>query len=122
MARHDRAPGWLAAPIQEKSPERPVLTIRQVFDLADTVDVRYRLLILLAVFCSLRWGELAALRLRHIDLTRATVLIEASVVELIDGSRITGPPKSQAGKRLVSIPPFLLPEVAANIENYAPAR
>ena len=95
-----------------------MLTIRQVFDLADTVDVRYRLLILLAVFCSLRWGELAALRLRHIDLTRATVLIEASVVELIDGSRITGPPKSQAGKRLISIPPFLIPEVAAHIENY----
>lgn len=102
---------------QEKSPERPVLTIRQVFDLADAVDVRYRLLVLLAVFCSLR-GGLAALRQRHINLTRATVLVEASVVELIDGSRVTGPPKSQAGKRLISIPPFLLPEVAAHIERY----
>ena len=103
---------------QERSPERPVLTIRQVFDLADTVDARYRLLILLAVYCSLRWGELAALRLRHIDLAHAIVLIEASVVELSDGSRITGPPKSDAGKRVVSIPPFLLPEVTAHIENY----
>jgi integrase len=79
---------------QEQSPERPVLTIRQVFDLTDAVDARYRLLILLAVFCSMRWGELAALRLRHIDLARATVLIEASVVELSDGSRVIGPPKS----------------------------
>jgi hypothetical protein len=36
---------------QEKSPERPVLSLRQVFDLADTFnDRRYRLLILLAVF------------------------------------------------------------------------
>jgi integrase len=78
---------------QEKSPERPVLTIRQVLDLADAIDRRHRLLVLLAVFCSLRWGELAALRLRHVDLTRATVYVEASVVELIDGSRITGPPQ-----------------------------
>jgi integrase len=117
-----RNPWRIKGASQEKSPERPVLTIRQVSDLADTVDARYRLLILLAVFCSLRWGELAALRLRHIDLTRATVLIEASVVELIDGSRITGPPKSDAGKRLISIPPFLLPEVAAHIENYTQHR
>jgi integrase len=103
---------------QEKSPERPVLTIRQVLDLANAIDQRYRLLVLLAVFCSLRWGELAALRLRHIDLTRATVYVEASVVELIDGSRITGPPKSQASKRVVSIPPFLLPQIASHIENF----
>jgi integrase len=103
---------------QEKSPERPVLTIREVLDLADAIDQRHRLLVLLAVFCSLRWGELAALRLRHVDLTRATVYVEASVVELIDGSRITGPPKSQAGKRVVSIPPFLLPEIASHIENF----
>jgi integrase len=95
-----------------------VLTIRQVFDLADAIDPRHRLLILLAVFCSLRWGELAALRLRHIDLARATVHVKASVVELTDGSRITGPPKSQAGKRIVSIPPFLLPEIVSHIENF----
>src|ERR1700722_5085794 len=46
---------------QEHSPERPVLTIAQVFALADGfTDRRYRLLVLLAVFCSLRQGELAA--------------------------------------------------------------
>jgi integrase len=52
--------------------------MRQVFDLADAIDERHRLLILLAVFCSLRWGELAALRLRHIDPARSTILTEAS--------------------------------------------
>lgn len=39
---------------QEKSPERPVLTIRQVLDLAAAVDQRYRTLVLIAVFGSLR--------------------------------------------------------------------
>jgi Phage integrase, N-terminal SAM-like domain len=47
---------------QEKSPERPVLTVAQVYALADGVSGRYRALVLLAVFGSLRWGELAALR------------------------------------------------------------
>lgn len=43
---------------EEKSPERPVLTLGQVFVLADAfADRRYRLFILLAVFCSLRWAS-----------------------------------------------------------------
>jgi integrase len=62
----------------------------------------------LAVFGSLRWGELAALRRRHIDLASGTVHIEEAVVELADGSRVTGPPKSPASRRIVSISGFLL--------------
>jgi integrase len=101
---------------QEKSPERPVLTVSQVFALADAFDRRYRLLILLAVFGSLRWGELAALRRRHIDLASGTVHIEEAVVELADGSRVTGPPKSPASRRIVSIPGFLLPDVESHLD------
>lgn len=42
----------------EKPPERPVLTIAQVLDLADHIAAhRFRALILLATFASLRWGE-----------------------------------------------------------------
>ena len=37
----------------EKSPERPVLTIGQVYALADAIGPRYRALILLACFCGL---------------------------------------------------------------------
>jgi len=103
---------------QEKSPERPVLTIRQVYALAAAIEARYRLLILLAVFGSLRWGELAALRRHHIDLSSGTLRVEVSVVELIDGSLVTGPPKSEAGKRTVTLPAFLLPEVVAHLEGF----
>ncbi len=104
---------------QEKSPERPVLTIRQVFDLADAIDQRYRALILLAVFGSLRWGELAALRRRHIDLTAGTLSVEVSVVELVEGSLVTGPPKSEAGRRTVTLPAFLMPEIATHLKQFA---
>jgi integrase len=103
---------------QENSPERTVLTLRQVFDLADAIDPRYRALIYLAVFCGLRWGELAALRRRHIDLPGGVLRVEASVAELIDGSLVTGPPKSAAGKRQLTIPASILPDVAAHLDRY----
>jgi integrase len=103
----------------EKSPERPVLTMNQVFVLADAfADRRYRLLVLLAVFCSLRWGELAALRRKHIDTSSGLVYVEVAVVELINGTIVTGPPKSESGVRWVSIPPFLLPDVIEHLDQF----
>lgn len=50
----------------ERSPERPVLSVQQVFDLAEAIDSRYRALVLLAVFGSMRWraGRAAAMRRR----------------------------------------------------------
>ena len=58
---------------QERSAERPVLTVSQVYALADATDARYRVLVLLAAFTSLRWGELAALRRSDIDISARTV-------------------------------------------------
>ena len=46
----------------EKPAERPVLTLEEVGRLAEAIEPRYRLLVLLAVFGSLRWGELLGLR------------------------------------------------------------
>jgi integrase len=104
---------------QEHSPERPVLTVAQVFALTDAfTDRRYRLLILLAVFCSLRWGELAALTRDAIDLDHGVVSVRVGVVELARGPLVTGPPKSPAGKRDVTIPAILLPDVSGHLEAF----
>jgi integrase len=59
----------------EDSPERPVLSVAQVYALADAVGLRYRALILLAAFSSLRCSELAALRPEDIDLDGCTVRV-----------------------------------------------
>jgi integrase len=107
---------------QEHSPERPVLTIAQVVALADAfTDRRYRLLVLLAVFCSLRWGELAALPRYCVDTEAGIISVRFSVVELARGPLVTGPPKSAAGKRDVTIPALLLPDVAAHLEDFTAA-
>jgi len=97
---------------QEHSPERPVLAIAQVFALADAfTDRRYRLLILLAAFGSVRWGELAALPRYCVDTDAGIISVRMSVVELARGPLVTGPTKSAAGNRDVTIPSFLLPDV-----------
>jgi integrase len=96
---------------QEKSPERPVLTITEVYALAEAVDQRYRVLVLLGTFGSLRWGELAALRRKHIDLDVGAVRVEQSLTELPGGGYAFGPPKSEAGLRVVPVPDVIVPEL-----------
>jgi hypothetical protein len=44
-----------------------------------------------------------------------------SVVEPARGPVVTGPPKSAAGKRDVTIPAFLLPDVSAHLDEFAAA-
>lgn len=95
----------------EKSPERPVLTVGQVFDLAEAIDPRYKALVLLAVFGSMRWGELVALRRCDVDLEVGTIRVVRQITELSGGQLAPGPPKSDAGKRVIVLPAAIMPVV-----------
>jgi integrase len=103
----------------ERSPERPVLTVPEVFDLAEAIEPRFRALVLLAVFGNLRWGELAALRRHCIDLDGRKVRIEASLAELKDGSLVVGPPKTDAGRRTIVLPGMVVDLLRFHIDLYA---
>jgi integrase len=94
---------------QEKSAERPILTVPQVFALAEAIDPRYRALVLLGALSSLRWGELCALRRADIDLDARTIQVGRSLTELPGGGFAFGLPKSEAGKRTVSFPDLVTP-------------
>ena len=89
---------------KENPQERPTLTVRQVFALADAVPARYRAMILLATFASLRYGELIALQRVDIDLEAGTVRVRQAYNELRGVGMVLGPPKSRAGVRTVSLP------------------
>ncbi len=102
---------------QDRSPER--LTVRQVGQLADAIHPLYRALILLAVFGSLRWGELAALRRGDIDLARRTVKVERSLTELPGGGYLYGPPKSEAGHRIVAFPDLITADLIRHLAVFA---
>ncbi len=102
----------------ERSPERPTLTIEEVLTVADGMPPRLRLMVLLGTFASLRFGELAALQRQHLDATAGWVQVRATVVELIDGSLIVGPPKTAAGRRTVAIPSSLLGDVRSHLDEF----
>jgi integrase len=94
---------------KESSPERPVLSVAEVFRLADAIAPRYRALVLLATFGNMRWGELAGLRRRNLDLDAQSVRIDETVYEL--GPLVKGTPKSEAGKRKIAIPELIIPDL-----------
>ncbi|GAA1280376.1 putative prophage phiRv2 integrase [Planotetraspora silvatica] len=158
----------------EHAQERPVLTVAQVFDLADRVgrrpvgnvrklnngayrlrfqrhgemrthpetfvarseaeralwkmgtegradcshDRRFRALVLLATFASLRWGEVSALRRSDLDLVAGTVRIRAAFVERSTGELVLGAPKSKAGRRIVGIPQAIAPALREHLATY----
>jgi integrase len=106
---------------QDCSPERPVLTLREVVGLAEVIDDRYEALILLAAFGSLRWGELAALRRRDIDQDAGVAKIERSLTELPCGGYHFGPPKSAAGQRNIAIPAAIMPTLKRHLATYTAA-
>lgn len=102
----------------ERSAERPVISIAEVAKLSDTIDPRHRALVLLATWAGLRFGEAAALRRGDIDLAAGTVRIERQLQELKSGELQVGPPKTDAGRRVVSLPPHVLPELEGHLETY----
>lgn len=159
----------------ESAPERPVLTVAQVFQLAELVgrrpigsirqlrqggyrlrfrrhgemrtdpqvygtridaeralwamasdgradwdhDRRYRALVLLAAFASLRWGEVTALRRADLDLAAGVVRVRVAYAERSNGQIVLGPPKSRAGRRTVGIPNAIIDDLRAHLEIFA---
>jgi integrase len=101
------------------TPERPTATVQEVYDLADAMQPRYRALVLMAGFLGLRWGELIGLHRRDIDLDHGTVRVRRAVAELFNGQREIKAPKSAAGKRTVSIPATIIPDIRDHLERYA---
>lgn len=103
---------------RESPDERPVVSIAQVFQIAGEVPDRYRLLVLLAAFGSMRWGEVAALRRSDIALDGSSIRIARAIVELPGRGIVFGPPKSRAGVREVAIPEAIRDDLLKHITYY----
>ena len=97
-------PCTIAGAGAEHAAERALPTVAQVFQLADAVDARYRALVLVAAFSGLRRGELFGLRREHVEVESRSLLVEQQRQQLADGAHIVGPPKSEAGRRVVALP------------------
>ena len=83
---------------KEDSPERAVVSLPAVFVIADTLPVRYRAMVLLATFASMRWGELVGLRRENIDLDVCEIRIVETTAELDRGRPGPAGPDEQLGR------------------------
>ncbi|MGH3843768.1 MAG: tyrosine-type recombinase/integrase [Pseudonocardiaceae bacterium] len=86
-----------------------------------TQDRRFYALVLLATFSSLRWGEVTALQRRDLDLNARAVRIRAAYIERSTGEMLLGPPKSQAGRRIVGVPDAIVPALRAHLAAFVQA-
>jgi integrase len=102
----------------ERPREMRHVSIPQLMDLANAVPGRYRALILVAGFSGLRWAELVGLSRRHVDLAGARLHIIEQAAE-VKGKIIIGPPKTEAGRRVVTLPAIALEALAEHLDRYA---
>lgn len=102
---------------QHESDERSVATLEQVFALAEAIQPRYRLVVLLATFTSLRYGEIMGLRRGDFALGDRQVKIDRAHIQPDTGPAFDGDPKANSG-RTVSLPAFLVPEVEAHLAEF----
>lgn len=94
--------------------EHIFLTPAQVEDLADAAG-RDRLAILFLAYTGVRYGEMAALRLRNLDLQRRRALI-AEAVSDVNGHAVFDTPKNHQ-RRQVPVPRFLADDLAAHVRD-----
>ena len=90
--------------------EAEVLTAPELAAYLDAVEPRYRVPLALAAWCSLRSGEVRALRRCDIADDAAVLHVRQAVTRIPhpDGAYWHfGPPKTRAGRRSVAIPPVL---------------
>ena len=93
------------------------LTLDELSALVDAMPEGRRLMVLLAAWCALRFGELAELRRSDIDVTNGVVKIRRGVVRTSEGVQV-GTTKSDAGVRNVAVPPHLLPAIKAHLRDH----
>jgi integrase len=97
-------------------PRRPELEMHfldavQVERLAEAIDPRYRLLVLVGAYTGLRPGEITGLKVKRLDLLRGKIEVAEALSE-VDGKLTWGTPKTHE-RRVVRLPRFLCDELAA---------
>lgn len=102
----------------ERASEIRVATPEEVTAVAAAIEPRYRALVLTAAYAGCRWGELAGLRQKNLDLLHRRLVVAEQVVELRGGELLVREPKSAAGRRVVHLPGGLVAELRTHVSEY----
>lgn len=92
-------------------------SVEELTVLTAEMPERLRLMVLLASWCALRFGETVELRRGDIDLGQGVIRIRRAAVRT-KGSFTVTTPKSDAGIRDVDVPPHIIPLIEAHLAKY----
>ncbi len=105
-----RSPCWKITPKRDlpriEQFEMRFLDEKEINQLAEAIDPFYRALVLTAGYTGMRFGELAALRVKHLKLLERVISVEEGMTQ-VRGKQSFGPLKTRASRRTISAPPFL---------------
>lgn len=87
---------------RESSPERPVVMPDEVLRIAESIDPQYRAMVIVAAWCSLRFGELAGLRRAQVDLLHRKIDVCEQAVDI--GSKVVFKEPKWGSRRVVDVP------------------
>jgi integrase len=93
-------------------------SLAELATITERMPARYRLMVLLASWCALRYGELAELRRHDVDLDVGVIRVRRAVT-WPDGKPLVSTPKSEAGARDVAIPPHIIGAIADHLSAHA---
>ncbi|HEY2956651.1 MAG TPA: tyrosine-type recombinase/integrase [Actinomycetota bacterium] len=113
-----RNPCTVRGAASDPAAEMRFATVAQVAELAEAVPPRYRALVLVAAYAGLRWGELAGLRAKRVDLLHRQVTVAEQLTE-VRGAFAVAPPKTAAGLRTVTLPQVAASALAEHLAAYA---
>lgn len=99
-------------------------SIEELDVIVENMPEKWKLMVLLASWCALRYGEIAELRrkdikLRHVSGRWTGVIQVRRGVVWVNRKIQVEPPKSEAGIRDVAIPPHLIPIIKEHLETVA---
>lgn len=94
-------------------------TLKELQAIVDAMPERFRLMIWLASWCALRYGEIAELRRSDVVIApggkSAVIKVRRGVV-FLKGATVVSGTKSEAGVRDVAVPPHLIPDLKEHLK------
>jgi integrase len=92
-------------------------SVEELSVLTEAMPERLRLMVTLASWCALRFGETIELRRGDIDLSQEVIRVRRAAVRIKGAYTITTP-KSDAGVRDVACPPHIIPAIEQHLAKY----
>ena len=96
-------------------------SVEELAVLTEAMPERLRLMVALASWCALRFGETVELRRGDIDLSEEVIRVRRAAVRTKAGYAVSTP-KSEASVRDVAIPPHIIPLIESHLAKYVDTR